>query len=53
MIFTKKSQIWKKKFYFITLNFFMLLLLHKPWKAVGNFRASPWYEQSCSIWNDS
>ena len=27
----------------------MLLLLHKPFKAVGTFRASPWYEQSCFI----
>ena len=25
----------------------LLLLLHKPSKAVGSFRASPWYEQSC------
>ena len=27
----------------------MVLLLHKPEKAVGTFRASPWYEQSCFI----
>ena len=25
----------------------MLLLLHRPSKAVGTFRASPCYEQSC------
>ena len=25
----------------------MLLLLDKPEKAVGTFRALPWYEQSC------
>ena len=25
----------------------LLLLLHKPQKAVGTFRASTWYEQSC------
>ena len=23
-------------------------MLHRHWKAVGTFRASPWYEQSCS-----
>ena len=30
----------------------MLLLLHKPYKAVGTFRASPWYDQSCYISED-
>ena len=28
-------------FCFISLNFLMLFLLHKPEKAVGTFRASP------------
>ena len=32
---------------FFTFNFLMLVLLHKPQKAVRTFRASPWYEQSC------
>ena len=27
----------------------MLLLLYRPLKAVGTFRASPIYEQSCYI----
>ena len=34
-------------FYFITFNFFMLLLLNRPYKAVGTFRALPWYDQFC------
>ena len=25
----------------------MLLLLYRPQKAVGIFKASPWYKQSC------
>ena len=29
----------------------MLLLLHKPQKAVGTFRASPWCEQSRLSYN--
>ena len=52
--FHKKFQILEKKnlFYFISHYVVMLLLLlHKPSKAVGTFRASPWYEQSCFSWN--
>ena len=29
---------------------FMLLLLHKPYKAVGTFKVFPLYEQSCLVW---
>ena len=35
----------KSLFIFITFNLFMLLLLYRPEKAVGTFRASPWFEQ--------
>ena len=49
--FHKKFQILEKKkvhFFLSHLIFFMLLLLlHKPSKAVGTFRALLWYEQSC------
>ena len=29
----------------------MILLLHKPLKAVGTFKASLWYEQFCCLSN--
>ena len=42
MFFVKKVQILDKKFHFILLHLiFLLILLHKPQKAVGTFRASP------------
>ena len=43
MIFIKSFKFLKKKisFFLFHLIFLMLLLLYKPHKAVGTFRASP------------
>ena len=43
MISTKNLKLKNKKFRFILLHliFFVLLLLHRPSKTVGTFRASP------------
>ena len=48
MVFTKTNWIF---FFVLTfyIQFLLLLMLHRPQKAVETFKALPWYEQSCIV----
>ena len=50
MIFTKYPKLDLKKF-FLTFNFFMLLMLHRPQNAVRILRAPPYTSSLVSVFD--